>query len=267
MAIEVPDGRRESNEVLEALRVRAVAAREKGYAVVEISDVLGVREETVSRWCVKYQQGGQEALPGDRTGRPVGSGRLVSPEQEEAIQRLIDTKTPKDLGIEQALWTRAAVRELIKQQTGQDLPIRTVGEYLNRWGYTPQKPVKKSYKQDPKEVAEWLDTKYPDIEKRAAQEGGEIHWGDETGVRSTCQHSRGYAKPQNTPELKLPGNRRERQHDLHRDQPGQGAVDDLPGQDERHRVHPVPDAADRLGGQEGLSHRRSSQRPRGQRGR
>jgi transposase len=207
MAIELPDGRTESNEVLEALRLRAVAAREKGYAVVDIAAILGVREETVSRWCVKYEQGGQQALPGDRTGRPVGSGRLVGPEQEEAIQRLIDEKTPKDLGIEQALWTRAAVRELIKQQTGQDLPIRTVGEYLNRWGYTPQKPVRKSYKQDPKEVAEWLETKYPDIEKRAAQEGGEIHWGDETGVRSTCQHSRGYARPQNTPELKLPGNR------------------------------------------------------------
>ena len=32
------------------------------------------------------------------------------------------------------------------------------------------------------------------------REGGEIHWGDETGVRSTCQHSRGYARPGETPE-------------------------------------------------------------------
>src|SRR3954468_3301936 len=98
MAIELPDGRSESNEVLEALRVRAVAAREKGYLVVDIATILGVREETVSRWCVKYEQGGQEALPGDRTGRPVGSGRLLDTQQEEAIQQLIDEKTPKDLG-------------------------------------------------------------------------------------------------------------------------------------------------------------------------
>jgi len=207
MAVEVPDGRTLSNEVLEALRVRAVAAREQGYPVVEIAAILGVREETVSRWCVKYERGGQQALPGDRTGRPVGSGRRLDFQQEEAIQRLIDEKTPQDLGIPSALWTRAAVRELIKQKAGQDMPIRTVGEYLSRWGYTPQKPVKKSYKQDPKEVQEWLDTKYPEIERRAAQEGGEIHWGDETGVRSTCQHGRGYARPQNTPEVKLPGNR------------------------------------------------------------
>src|SRR5262249_23056800 len=162
MAIELPDGRTESNEVLEALRLRAVAAREKGYAVVEIADILGVREETVSRWCVKYGSGGQEARPGDRTGRPVGSGRHLDSQQEAAIQQLIDTKTPQELGIPSALWTRAAVRDLIKRQTQQDMPIRTVGEYLNRWGYTAQKPVKKSYKQDPKEVQQWLDTTYPD---------------------------------------------------------------------------------------------------------
>jgi hypothetical protein len=67
--------------------------------------------------------------------------------------------------------------------------------------------VRKAYKQDPEAVAEWLETTYPGIEKRAAQEDGEIHWGDETGVRSTCQHSRGYARPGQTPELTVPGNR------------------------------------------------------------
>src|SRR6478736_4503756 len=148
MAIELPDGRGESNDVLDALRLRAVHARELGYAVVDIAAVLGVREETVSRWCSRYDRGGREAL-----------------------------KIPS------ALWTRQAVQELIKQQVGIRLPIRTVGEYLRRWGFTPQKPVRKAYKQDPKAVAEWLEKKYPTIEKRAAQEGGEVHWGDETGVR------------------------------------------------------------------------------------
>jgi transposase len=207
MAIEVPDGRSESNEVLEALRVRALHARELGYAVVDIAAILGVREETVSRWCVKYERGGQEAVPGDRTGRPIGSGRLLEPDQELAIQHKIESKVPQDLGIASALWTRQAVQELIKQQTGQSLPIRTVGEYLARWGYTPQKPVRKAYKQDPAAVERWLEQEYPEIVKRAAAEDGEIHWGDETGVRSTCQHSRGYARPQNTPELPVPGSR------------------------------------------------------------
>jgi hypothetical protein len=56
-------------------------------------------------------------------------------------------------------------------------------------------------------VAEWLEKTYPEIERRATKEGGEIHGGDETGVRSTCQQSRGYAHPGETPELIVPGNR------------------------------------------------------------
>ena len=207
MTIELPDGRSESNDVLDALRLRAVQARQLGYALGDIAAILGVREETVSRWYSRYDRGGQEALPGDRTGRPIGSGRRLTGDQEQAIQQAIETQTPQKLGIASALWTRQAVRELIEQQVGIRLPIRTVGEYLRRWGFTPQKPVRKAYKQDPQAVAEWLERTYPEIERRAAKEGGEIHWGDETGVRSTCQHSRGYARPGETPELTVPGSR------------------------------------------------------------
>src|SRR3954462_7051536 len=207
MAIELPDGRRESNDVLDALRVRAVHARGLGYAVVDIAAILGVREETVSRWCSRYDRGGREALPGDRTGRPIGSGRLLTGEQEQYIQQMIEAETPQELEIPAALWTRQAVRELIKQRVGVRLPIRTIGEDLRRCGYTPQKPVRKAYRQDPERVAEWLERTYPEIEERASREGGEIHWGDETGVRSTCQHSRGYARPGETPVLRVPGSR------------------------------------------------------------
>lgn len=207
MLIELPDGRSESNEVLEALRLRAIHAQGLGYAQIDIAAILGVRPETVSRWCAQFGRGGTDGLPGDRTGRPLGSGRLLTADQEESLQRWIEAKTPQDFGIPAALWTRQAVQELIRQQCQVSLPVRTVGEYLRRWGYTPQKPVRKAYKQDPKAVAEWLDQTYPEIERRATQEGGEIHWGDETGVRSTCQHSRGYAPAGDTPELTVPGTR------------------------------------------------------------
>ena len=116
MAIELPDGRRESNDVLEALRLRAVHARQLGYSVSDIAAILGVREETISRWCSRYDHGGREALPGDRTGRPIGSGRLLDGEQERGIQQAIETKSPQELEISSALWTRQAVRELIRKR-------------------------------------------------------------------------------------------------------------------------------------------------------
>src|SRR5258708_25727755 len=106
MALELRDGRSESNDVLDALRLRAVHAGEWGYAVVDSAAILGVREETVSRWCSRYDRGGQEALPGDRTGRPIGSGRLLTTEQEQRLQEAIETKSPQELEITSALWTR-----------------------------------------------------------------------------------------------------------------------------------------------------------------
>ena len=183
----------------DALRLRAVHARELGYAVVDIAAILGVREETVSRWCSRYDRRGPGGVT--RCSHRVGRSAPVVFSPGTGARHPADDgeQNPQELKIASALWTRQAVQELIKQQVGIRLPIRTVGEYLHRWGFTPQKPVRKAYKQDPKAVAEWLETTYPAIEKAGGRGGGEIHWGDETGVRSTCQHSRGYARPSAIP--------------------------------------------------------------------
>jgi len=207
MTLPILDTRGESDDVFNALRRRAIAALEAGHKGVVVAAILGVTAETVSRWWSAYQADGPASLTGRRSGRPVGSGRLLDDEQAARLQQLIDSNTPDKLGIASALWTRRAVRDLIKNQTGLALPIRTVGEYLGRWGYTPQKPFRKARKQDPVAVQEWLQKTYPEIVKRAAAEGGEIHWGDEMGVRSTCHSGRGYARRGQTPELVVGGSR------------------------------------------------------------
>ncbi|WP_369095985.1 winged helix-turn-helix domain-containing protein, partial [Desulfococcus multivorans] len=53
---------------------------------------------------------------------------------------------------------------------------------MKRWGFTPQKPLKRAYRQNPKAVKKWLKEAYPAIEKRARLENAEIHWGDETSL-------------------------------------------------------------------------------------
>src|SRR5437660_2487494 len=104
MAIPLLDTRSLSDDVRAALRLRAVAAREAGFATDTIAAILGVRPESVSRWFHAYQRGGAEALPGDRTGRPVGSGRLLSVAQEARLEALIVVCTPADQGIASGLW-------------------------------------------------------------------------------------------------------------------------------------------------------------------
>jgi hypothetical protein len=55
--------------------------------------------------------------------------------------------------------------------------VSAVGDFLRRWGITPQKPIKRAYEQRPEAIKQWLEAEYPAIEKRAKAEGGEIHWG------------------------------------------------------------------------------------------
>lgn len=79
------------------------------------------------------------------------------------------------------------------------MPIRTVGEYLKRWGFTPQKPVKFAYERNPEKVREWLKDTYPKISERAKSEGADIYWGDETGLRASDVRGRGFSIKGQTP--------------------------------------------------------------------
>src|SRR5436305_11119733 len=63
MAIPLPDARELSDEVLEALRLRALHGCELGFTEADIADLLGVCRETVSRWWSAYAHEGLDALP------------------------------------------------------------------------------------------------------------------------------------------------------------------------------------------------------------
>jgi len=106
MAIGLPDARQLSDEALEVLRLRALRGVELGFTEVDMADVLGVTRDTVCRWWTAYASGGIEALPHDRSGRPLGSGRLLSDDQANRIRSLIDKNTPEQLGIPSALGPR-----------------------------------------------------------------------------------------------------------------------------------------------------------------
>jgi transposase len=203
MAIELPDARHLPDNVLKALRLRALHGCEQGYTEGSMADLFGVVRETISRWWSAYVEGGLEAIPQDRTGRPRGSGRTLNDEQGLHIQSLINGHTPDEQGIGSPLWTRRAVRDLIRKEYGITMPIRTVGEYLKRWGYTPKKPRRKALHQDPEEVREWLENIYPAIEEFAKREEGEILWCDEKGVGANDFPGRGYALVGQTPEMKV----------------------------------------------------------------
>jgi len=201
------DARKLDQKTQATLRRRADAMHRQGKSRCEVADALGVNIGTVDRWRRDRKRRGKAALQLRKRGRQVGTNRDLTPEQEEVIQKMIAEKTPDQLKLAFALWTRKAVCELILKDYGIKMPIRTCGEYLSRWGYTPQKPARRAYEQSPKAVKEWMEVTYPVIAQKAKAEGAEIHWGDETGVRSDCQHGRSYAPKGKTPIVRLRGQR------------------------------------------------------------
>jgi transposase len=204
MSISLPDARQLPDEVLQALRLRALRGIERGFTEAEVADLLGVAPETVSRWWTACATGGLAAIPGERTGRPVGSGRTLTDEQARRIQVRIDNFSPEQLGIPSPLWSRRAVRDLIGRELGITMPVRTVGEYLRRWGYTAKRPRRHARRQDPAAVREWLEETYPAIEKRANEEGAEIFWCDETGAAADEHPRYGYAREGRPATIEVP---------------------------------------------------------------
>lgn len=191
----------------EEKRKLAIKLWKKEMQLKEIAEMLEVSSKAVSNWIKRYKATGSAGLKSKKRGVAVGSNRQLSPEQEATIQKLITDKAPDQLKLDYALWTRKAVMELIEQETGVRMPVRSVGEYLKRWGMTPQKPVRLAYEQSPKAVQRWLDEEYPEIKQWAKAEKAEIYWGDETGMRNNCHHERGYALRGKTPVVRLNANR------------------------------------------------------------
>ncbi len=197
------DARTLTTAAQEQLRKQAIRLRKRGETYKEISEIVGVHKNTVWKWWKKYQTEGANALKVQQRGRREGAQRRLDRSQEVMIQAMISDHTPDQLKLTFALWTRQAVQEIIQSECGLRMPIRTVGEYLLRWGFTPQKPVKQAYEQRPAAVQKWLKEDYGAIMQKAKQEKAEVHWGDETGVRSDSQHGRSYAPKGKTPVIRL----------------------------------------------------------------
>ncbi len=183
------------------LRNQVVRMRRIGMKNPDIAVLVGLSPATTSGIWSKYKKGGMEAITIQKRGRRVGEKKRLSATQEaQIIKRLIDT-TPKQLKFKFVLWTREAVQQLIKHDYAIDMPISTVGKYLQRWEFTSQVPIKRAYERSDAKVTAWLKEEYPKIHKQAQEEDAEIQWGDETACVSLPSVIKGYAPKGKTPVM------------------------------------------------------------------
>lgn len=171
----------------------------------DISKQLCVSRQSVYNWIKSYSEKGDKGLKSRNRGRPKGT--QLKPWQCAQIVCLIKNYNPDELSMPFFLWTRDSVALLIFNKFRIRLSKWTVGRYLAKWGFSPQKPARRAIEQNPKAIKKWFDIEYPAIQKLARKEMATIHWGDEMGLRSDHSVGRSYGLIGRTPVVKRTGNR------------------------------------------------------------
>lgn len=200
------DARLLSPEAQQELRRQAIKMLKKGRKQNVVAEELEVSRQRVNGWWKRYREGGWDALRARKRG-PKGGSRKLTSEQELEVQRLIADKTPDQLKLKYALWTREAVGKLIKERYGVVYAMQSLSDVLKRWGFTPQRPLKRAYEQRPEQVEAWMQETYPSIKAKAKAEHAEIWWGDETAVKPEAHVRRSYAPKGKTPVVRQPAKR------------------------------------------------------------
>ena len=136
-----------------------------------------------------------------------GEKRILTPQQERDIIQVITDKHPEQLKLKCCMWTRRAIRDYILREYRINMPLSTLGYYLDRWGFSIQRPVKRANKQDAERVKARTEEEYPAIAEKAKAENAEIYWGDETSLQNTANYIKGYAPVGKTPILEVEAKR------------------------------------------------------------
>jgi transposase len=122
----------------EDLRRRVIqAVTIENVSVTQAARLFGASRTSVFNCCKLYRNGGEDALTPRRPGRPKAGGQL-SPKQAARIRAMNRDRTPDKLKFLFALWTREAVRELIKKLFSADLFIEHGGRSARGVGLTPK---------------------------------------------------------------------------------------------------------------------------------
>ena len=197
------DLRKLNQDELATVRRQVVRLKKKGLKGKEIESLTGVRVNRISEIWSAYQKGGHEAIVPQKSGRKPGTGALLTKQQEKEIRSIIIDRTPDQVRMSYVLWTRQAVCDLAKRKYRVNVSLRSMTNYLKRWGFNCQRPTKKVYARDDAKLDRFMKEEYPVIAKRALAEKAEIYWGYETGVSNQEYYQRGFSPRGVTPVMRV----------------------------------------------------------------
>ena len=165
---------------------------------------VGYNRTTYYKWKLAYEKEGQAGI---RRKTGSGSEPLITRNKWGRIIEWLDGKDPRDYGYATALWTRKIIADLIARKLKIKLSISSVGNLLKKMKITPQRPLRRAYERDEREVRAWRETTYPKLMKIAKKRGAEIFFSDEAGIVSDPNLGVTWGRRGKTPIVRTSGQR------------------------------------------------------------
>ena len=171
------DGRKLSHAKLEEIRSKAIKAVQAGQAPTTVAREMDLYTNRIFVWLANYRAGGWDAL---RSRKATGRPKRLAGKQLEWIYNTVTMKSPLQLKLPFALWTRSQIRTVVYRQFRIRLSLSSIGRLLAQLGLTCQKPLYRAYQRNPSLVEQWLKKEYPRIRAMAKRAGAEIFFEDES---------------------------------------------------------------------------------------
>ena len=185
------------------VRIRAVQAVQRGWAVTETADAFGIARRTLHRWLNRYEENGEAGL-----ARKPGSGRpRILEELEEGELRAIVLQPASAFGYETDLWTVGRLHRVIREQYHVVISRDTVWRRLREAGLTYQKPEREYYEIDEEARRKWRRYEVPKIRKCVEKYRAILYFQDESNISLTAFLGKTWSPCGQTPKARVTGKR------------------------------------------------------------
>lgn len=196
--------RRLPRSQLADIRVQFARMMDRKVPAESIMVALDLGRSTFFKWKALYHTGGLDALG----VRPIPGGpSKLTDEQTRQLRGWLIGKDPRQFQFDSALWTRKIVGQLIHDRFGVEMTPQGIGKLLRRLGFSPQRPLYRAYQQSPDAVAAWREVRFPAIRAQAKRDGAELHFADESWVRTDHHAGTTWAPVGRTPIVRASGER------------------------------------------------------------
>ena len=182
--------------------IEAVILRKEPVTVV--ARVFNIPIRTMFDWLACYRQGGWDGLiEKNRHGRP----KKITGDDMKWLYDAITMGNPMNYKLPFCLWSLNTIRAMLQQERSILLSKSSICRLMGHLGLTPQRPLYKSYKQDPDKIKTYLDKTYPEAVAQAKKYHAHIYFLDEAAFRSDSHRGTTWGKCGETPVVKDSGGR------------------------------------------------------------